>query len=167
MGDRSLGHAVAVAAMAPVAEREGDRREREEGVAERRRLREEALAAAPALARPAPPRPWIPSWHIPSGERQEVLLGWVIVGIPSLFGIAFVSLIVGLVFFGEGAATTVLTLLVPALVVGYLVGKTARTELRNREQAEESKEAYERELREFEARQVERAAIEKEFEDAR
>jgi hypothetical protein len=166
MGEASVGRALAVAALAPIAEHEADLREREEEVAERRRQREEALAAAPALVPPAPPRPWIPSWHIPRHERQEVLLGWVVVGIPSLFGIAFVSMIVGMLLFGGGsAATGVLTLLGPAAVVAYLVGKTARAELRKREQAEESKEAYDRELREFEARQIERAAIEKEFEE--
>lgn len=161
MAEESLGRAVA--ALAPIAERMADQRERAEGKERKERelaqRLEKALVAAPPLERPSKPpidSPYL-RWRWPIGE---MLVTWLVTaGFATLF-----LLPIFLIWIGNWIVPLALGLLVGTLpqlreLPDDLQHHNLKLEL------ERAVESYERALRAFNERQAERAAIRAAFDE--
>lgn len=166
MAEESLGRAVAVAALAPIAGRLADQDEREERAAELQRQFEEALAAVPALERPAPPNTWVGEPWPPS--RVALAVVWVL-GKAFLWCIPLVlggALVVAIFFGGSEAMTLLFQILgigAAIAIAAYEPAKVLREEAERRRRVAEGKEAYARAARAFDDREAERAAVRARF----
>ncbi|MGA8744950.1 MAG: hypothetical protein WB507_03695 [Solirubrobacterales bacterium] len=164
MADASLGRSVALAALAPIAERLADEREREEAKAERRRRLENELEALPSLERTTPPGHWSPWWRT---ELQEVLLGLLIIGVPALiFGPGLVALVFNLISGSEVVGWIMWVICAFALIYWWVKKEILDVIQRGKEVAEAS-EAYSRAVKAYDAREAERVAIRAKIEELR
>lgn len=156
-GETSLGRAVAVTALAPIAGRLAEEREREERKEGRRRRLEEELAMLPALDLPEPPGAWTPWWR--TSELGEVLLGIAIVGIP----VVAVAIGVFALLFGPTAVAIVLGVLCGSAIVLARTVKATLDDLRRGRQVAEVRDGHAHAVKAFEDREAERAGIQARF----
>lgn len=152
-GETSLGRAVAVTALTPIAAKLAEEREREEREEGCRRRLEEELAMLPPLDLPDPPGTWTPWWR--TSELGEVLLGIVIVGIP----VIAVAIGVFALLFGTTAVAIVLGVLCGSAIVLARTVKETLDDLRRGRQVAEARDGHARAVKAFEDREAERAAI--------
>ncbi len=162
MAEVSLGHAVAVAALAPVAERLADERAREEAEAERRHRLEDELEALPSLERPTPPEPWSP-WWVSSRLRQEILRGLLLNRIPMLVVYTGLAILAFMLIFGSEIAGIVLGVLCGVALVFAWVKREILDVLQHGRGMAKAREGYSRAVKAYDAREAERAAIEAKF----
>jgi hypothetical protein len=169
-GEASVGRAVALFSLAPVARRIADERERAaQRAAEGMRIEGE-LASLPSL--PRPEMPGLPSpWWTRGREFREVVLGIVIVGIPAGVLIAAFIMLGTQLLFGEGSIGGYF-----GIVLGILAGGAAafgrtisdsRDELRAEREAIAARAEYPRRAQEFDDREAARRALERRLEEAR
>ena len=162
MSEASLGRAVALNALAPIAERLADLREREEAEEGRRRQLEEELRKLPEL--PRPERPLQPA---PAGFSFDILVGVAFWG--EVVSLAFVGpFLLGPLVFGKKFTESGypwLLLLVAPIAIAVLAGcwpmiEGSSVRARNRLEME----AYEKAIREAEQRKLQRAKVQAKYE---
>jgi len=165
MSQESLGRAVAVTALAPIAERLAERHEQTERDETRRRGLEDELTALPPLERPKLPRalrppvggtPW---WRTNSKERGERLLGHVIVGVIVVVVVAEVFAIV------FGSSAFVIGLLCGLAVDLAIVVADVLGEIRDGKRVAEAQADYAAAVKEVDDREKERIAIQAKSEE--
>lgn len=166
MTQKSLGRAVAVAALAPIADRLADEREREDAKIERRRRLESELDALRSLEQPTPPGYWSP-WWVSSKLRQEILLGLVIVGIPALVFGSGLAMLLSILISGSEVVGIVMGVICGfALIYWWVKNEVLDVIQRGREVAE-AREAYSQTVKAYDVRGAERIAIRAEIEELR
>lgn len=162
--ETSLGRAVAVAVLAPIADRLAQESVREAAKEEERRQLEEELAALPSLERPAAPGVWIPWWSS-RRELKEVLLGLLIVGVPAVaFGGAAVGLIFSLVF-GSEVVGLVFSILGGLALIFAWVKREVLDELKKGRELDEARDRYARQVKEFDAREAQISRLRSKLEE--
>jgi hypothetical protein len=162
MGEESLGRAVAVAALAPVAERLADEQERKQREEDQQRQLEEALLTIPELSRPM--RPEEPASAEFSSDIFVAMVFW-----GEVVSLAFVGpfLLGPLVFgkkFSESGYPWLLLLIAPG-VIAALAGFwpiIKANPVRGRYRTE--MEAYEKATREADRRRLQRAEVQRKYE---
>ena len=165
MTKASLGRAVALAALAPIAVRLADEHEREKKEIDWQRQFEHALAGAPALERPAPPNTWVGELWDPG--RVVRVVAWVL-GKAFLWSIllANVGMLVSLILFGSEAMVTVGAFLgigASLAIAAHEPVKELLDEAERRRCVAEEKDTYTRAAKAFDDREAERAAIRMKF----
>lgn len=162
MADEPLGRAVAVTALAPIAEQLAEEQERKESDEARRRQLDDELTALPPLERPTPPKAWVGEVWDP--KRIVGAVVWTL-GVASLWSALFVTAgtIVVAIFFN---GTQVIQTLVEVLGIGAVIviaawepAKMVGARTARRQRAADEKVTYERAVKAFDARETERSTI--------
>jgi hypothetical protein len=166
--ETTLGRAVAVVALAPVAGKLADEAERKVKRAERRRQLEEELAALPALERPLIPGTPTPWWSR-GREFREVTLGLIVVGVPLTLFVAGVGGTLFAIVFGSNSIAVYVGAFLGLLCGGWFgfggAIEDTRKDLRRIKEAADWRERYPQAVAKFEDREAERSAIEAKLEE--
>jgi hypothetical protein len=157
----SLGRAVALTALAPLAgqlAKEHERREKDEA---RRRQLEDELAALPSMERPTPPRPWAGE---PWGPRR--IVGETIGVLIVTFFLSMIFVICGAIIVAILGGSDVLLSVIE--IVGICMAaaiavlapiREIRKERAHRHRSDNEKTAYDRTLEAFDTREADRNAV--------
>ena len=163
--EKSLGRAIALTALAPIAERLAKQHEQAERDEARRQGLEDELSALPPLERPKLPRalrppvggtPW---WRTNSKERGERLLGYLVVGVIVAVVVAEAFAIV------FGSSAFVIGLLCGLAVDLAIVVADVLGEIRDGKRVAEAQADYAAAVKEVDEREKERTAIKAKIEE--
>lgn len=160
MAESSLGRAVALSGLTPIAQRLADERAQREAEEDRRRRLEEALAAVPPLPRPSGPPP---DSYLSLGDHFGSMLGWTCGLFIPMFWL--VNAVPALIHHHEtvGYANPMLALLFSGMLGVLLGGRRYWWGLYRLDQARRD---YTQRLRVAEDREIEREMIVASFEEA-